>query len=294
MSSTIEPLATSQPRLRDALDHIRPQMAALSRGELLPINLDPLFAAAVALGALPDLLDLRPRLADLATLFDLANLDQLETLALALIQAHTLYIGVESRSETLPVLSRQAIELRAQLLADATILARRGHLPTARRWGLKGTNGYRNIASDLLTICGLLRSYWPSIVNQTAVTEADLDRAEILGDEMIRAIGIRDQASELSITAADQRRRVYTLFVRAYDQIRRAVTCLRWQNGDADRIAPSLYGKRKAGHKKAKKVDPATNANVATTSTVPQLAAAACPDRNETRIGLPGADPFLH
>jgi hypothetical protein len=144
---------------------------------------------------------------------------------------------------------------------------------------------------------GLLRGHWPVIANKNPITEADLDRAEIVGDEMIRAIGIREQASELSIQAADQRRRAYSLFVRAYDEIRRIVTYLRWHQGDADRIAPSLYGKRKASHKKAQKGDDATNA-AALVASLPQAnpdpIAATSSDKTGIRIGLPGSDPFLH
>ena len=35
--------------------------------------------------------------------------------------------------------------------------------------------------------------------------------------------------------------RAFTLFSRAYDATRGAVTYLRWNEGDADDIAPSLY-----------------------------------------------------
>ena len=49
---------------------------------------------------------------------------------------------------------------------------------------------------------------------------------------------------------AERRSRAYTLFVRAYDQCRRAAAYLRWNEGDADEFAPSLFtsrGPRKAG-----------------------------------------------
>ena len=42
----------------------------------------------------------------------------------------------------------------------------------------------------------------------------------------------------------ERRVRAYTLFVRAYDQCRRAATYLRWGEEDADEIAPSLFANR--------------------------------------------------
>lgn len=38
--------------------------------------------------------------------------------------------------------------------------------------------------------------------------------------------------------------RAYSLFVRAYDQCRRAVSYLRWEEGDADDEPPSLFANR--------------------------------------------------
>ncbi|MFS8069892.1 MAG: hypothetical protein ACMG6S_26300, partial [Byssovorax sp.] len=41
--------------------------------------------------------------------------------------------------------------------------------------------------------------------------------------------------------AADRKLRAFTLFTNAYDQVRRGVMYLRWDEGDADSLAPSLY-----------------------------------------------------
>lgn len=41
-----------------------------------------------------------------------------------------------------------------------------------------------------------------------------------------------------------RRQRAFTLFVRAYEECRRAATYLRWHEDDADDIAPSLWTKR--------------------------------------------------
>jgi hypothetical protein len=56
----------------------------------------------------------------------------------------------------------------------------------------------------------------------------------------------KEQGAALVVEVAAQRHRAYTLFVRAYDEVRRAVSFLRWRKGDADDIIPSIYSVRAA------------------------------------------------
>jgi len=59
---------------------------------------------------------------------------------------------------------------------------------------------------------------------------------------LLAALGVREHgASPPAFDAAERRACAFTLFMRAYDQARRAVIFLRWDEGDADEIAPSLY-----------------------------------------------------
>jgi len=63
----VEPLShsdvTRQPRLRDALNKVRPEMDALRLNELLPINLDPVVVGAILQGSLRNVLPQRDRIA---------------------------------------------------------------------------------------------------------------------------------------------------------------------------------------------------------------------------------------
>jgi hypothetical protein len=103
--------------------------------------------------------------------------------------------------------------------------------------------------------------------------------------------------------------------LKAYDQVRRAVTFLRWNEGDADRIAPSLYSGR--GNSNARKKtdatqpaagEPATGAPAATGTTatgsqsppvapaVAGTAAASTAAAHATTpgaSGFPGSNPFV-
>ena len=50
---------------------------------------------------------------------------------------------------------------------------------------------------------------------------------------------------------------MFTLFARRYDQLRRAATYLRWEEGDADSVVPSIFAKAKRprGEAEAKPAD---------------------------------------
>ena len=63
----------------------------------------------------------------------------------------------------------------------------------------------------------------------------------------------RNGGPAATAAAALDRQRAFTLFARRYDELRRVVTYLRWHQGDADRIAPSLYRRR---HKRRSKPRP--------------------------------------
>ena len=54
-------------------------------------------------------------------------------------------------------------------------------------------------------------------------------------------IGARRNGLASLRAAADTRIRAFTLLTLTYDQARRAVIYLRWEQGDVQRIAPSLY-----------------------------------------------------
>jgi hypothetical protein len=286
-----------QPRLRTAFERVRPELVALQTTDLLPINIDPVGAAAQALGALPELLNLRPQMMEQLHAFDISNLDQLETYALALIQANCARLGAQAAPEYLSELVTATTKMRERLVADVSTLSARGYIKGASRSNLRGRLGYRHIASDVLMLSGVLRTYWATVAAKCAVTESELDQAEILGDRLIQTVGLRERVSVAVAEAAIERQKVFTLFVRAYNQVRKAVTYLRWELGDAENLAPSLYLKQNVSRRKA-----TSNAEAPRGDTVPpaqaveQTAAVAPEDavKEDVPTGLPGSNPFLH
>ncbi|HEY5956530.1 MAG TPA: hypothetical protein VIV60_08260 [Polyangiaceae bacterium] len=230
-------------RLTEAFELARPEMLLLKESQLLPVNLQPIAAVSIVRGALPGLLAMRSTIEEEFRKFDATVLDRIERYAFALTHAQAVYQSVTKRSKTLSKLSKDAVRLRERFLQDLQALVQRGQVDKSRLSKLKGAHGHRNIASDLLILMTVLRECWPDIVGKTAVTRDELEQAELLCNQLVAAIGMRQQVPTLAVDAAADRQRAFTLFMRAYDQIRRAVVFLRWETGDIDSIAPSLYAK---------------------------------------------------
>jgi len=297
MSELNPTITIDQPCLRQALEQVRPKLATLEEADLLQIHIDPLTAAATVQGALPQIMAFRSQIvADLPN-FDITLLDNLTLYSLALIQAHTLQLGANTPPEVLAKLVEEGIVLRGLLLADAEALAKRGYISAIRIDELKGIVGYKNVASDLLTITNMIRSNWPTVASKTGVTEAELDRAEVVGTQLINAIGIRELAPATAASVTLERQQTYTLLVNAYDQVRRVICFVRWDEDDADSIAPSLFAGRNTPRKKNQtEVAPQTATTLVSApalTTVATPAAATDPIVAKVAPGLPGADPFL-
>lgn len=303
MSQSNDPFSGNPPRLRQALAEVRPLLHEMPDSALLPINIEPLSAVTKVRGALPALLALRDSIVSEIRSFDPTNLDQLETYALAFIQAETIHRGISARSRLLSQLSLEATVLRIRLLNDSNVLVSRGLIQQERLSRLTGRKGHRNLASDLLTLSELLRDSWSTIANSTAITLAELDRAEVLGDEMINALGRRTEVTADAAEAALQRRRAYSLLIRAYDEVRNAVLYLRRHDGDADQIAPSLHEKRTLRRRKARRDDASSTSSTGDSHLSPTAEPVADTrprteqeqtNGNDSKAGQPGFDPFLH
>jgi hypothetical protein len=74
-----------------------------------------------------------------------------------------------------------------------------------------------------MTLSETVRPNLDAIAAKTAVTVADLNRAEILAHRMLVSVGEREQGPASATVTADIRHRAFTLFVRAYEQARHAI-----------------------------------------------------------------------
>lgn len=305
-SPAVPPTEPQSPlRYRAAYQQVLPEAAALKEAELLNINIDVTAAVATATGALPEIMALRERSTKLGEL-DIQAFDKLGTYALALMHAQGEYVAASMPPEELLALNDKGNVLRDLLHSDATALAKRGLMNGARLSGFKIMPGYKVLAEDLVGLSSLLRHSWSSIENKTAITLAELDEAEVLSDKLLSAVGAREQAPAVLAEVAQQRQRLFTLFVNAYDQVRRAISYLRWNEDDLETIAPSLYGNRSRRKSQADKPpappDPAppavptapigTSPAPSPVSVTVNAPTAPLPTTAAT-AGLPGSSPFV-
>jgi len=293
---------------RQAYERVLPVAEAIRDEELLPVNVDVPSAVATAVGVLPKVMAYRADAAQLPK-YDVKCFDELQLHTFAVGHAHTKFLVASAPPEVLAALNERGVALRDTMYTDATALAHRGLISGERIAGFKANVGYKNIAFDLLGLSELLRENWVAINGKTAIQMSELDEAERLGQQLMDAVGNKEQAPARIARAQAQRQRNFTLFSRSYDQVRRAISFLRWDNDDLDQICPSLYaGRGGSRRKEAPTPDPTPTTTPSTPgstthvagSTAPATApvttsTAAMPDKPPASlgVGLPGANPFV-
>jgi hypothetical protein len=108
---------------------------------------------------------------------------------------------------------------------------------------LRTTRSSVELAQDLVTLPRLLRAF-KSRAARAVVDASELVRAEELSAALLHYVAARDQVSVPRRALIEEHRRAFTLFARAYDQTRRAISFLRYDEGDTDVLVPLLYKKR--------------------------------------------------
>jgi hypothetical protein len=272
-----------------AFQKLEQEIRALPEKDLVAVNLDVSAAVATVLGAVPEILTLRAEMAKLDGV-DVKKIDKLRDFALALGHAHGAYRAALGPSDPVAKLGEDALGLRDQLYTDAAGLAKRGLLDVGRVSKLKSGLGYKNLAFDVVGLVQLFRERAKELAGKTPVTEQELKQAEELAEKLVEAVGLREQ-SPTGLTAATLlRQQAFTLFSSAYDEARRAISFLRWNHGDVDQIAPSLF----AGRGGRKPVDVAPSEPAVPSPPAPAGTTAPVATAPTAAVGLPGATPFAH
>jgi len=282
-----------KPRLHAALTKARSEFAQFANSDLKPVNIDVLGAVATARGALPKIRALRGNFERECKIFDFTLLDRLETYCLATMQAEANF-GCSMKDEALPKLVAEALKLREGFLVDARALAKRGVIDGRTLRTLKGVNGFSNVSTDVFTLATIFRNAWDAVSSKSCVKLEEIERAEVLADKINEGIGWRQHRQPERAAAALERQQAFTLMVTAYDKLRRAVTYVRWEHGDADKIAPSLYGGRRRAKKQVENAAEAERVDAPEASAVVASPAAVNSEQmhQDGAVGLPGANPF--
>jgi hypothetical protein len=239
---TASPLGTAtDPRERAAYDAILPLARALPEKDLIALNLDVPEVISKSLAVYAAMQENRTVLAALPR-YDIDSLDGLESAALALAAAHGACLAATLPPDQLATLIEQGTQLRRSLLNWSIGLADAGIVNGAMFEKAPMGNGFLDIATGLTTLVMAYRSSnWVAVKDNSALTDAMLVDAESLSQRIHAQVGYRNLGPARVAEAADLRVRFFTICVNRYDQIRRAVTFLRWSEGDVDELVPSLY-----------------------------------------------------
>ncbi|MFO0556139.1 MAG: hypothetical protein U0271_47620 [Polyangiaceae bacterium] len=303
-TSTPEALPPSiSPLLfRQALERAESAMAALKDDELIEVNLDLISALMTILGFADSeaFKELRQRAAVELPKFDLAHFDSLVTYALAAAQAHMDMVST-SKAVGLQELGGSLEKSRSLLKSEIELLHGRGVIDGSRLSELRGAVGYKNLVFDALLCVTILRSQWNKIGERAMTTLAELDQVEQLAGQLMVAVGTRDVGPSTPTQESDRRTRAATLMVNSHGQVLRAGTYLRWDQGDIDRIIPSIYPNRGSSRSKPKPAEggvaptpqSATQpTNGGSNGAVAPAAPAAKPAPPPPANGMPDEDPF--
>jgi hypothetical protein len=267
------------PAFSNALDALRPELAAIPADQLEKIRLEIVPAILCALGVSTRVKGLRADVAVALGEEDARQIDRLETAARACGRAHALHLTTLHGTDV-EEMAEELSQKRRVLLLEAQSLVNEGRLARSVLGELAGGTGYQAMCLDVLQLVSAFRADFAAIAEATAVTTVELDRAEALANALASTLGDNGQATSTSSPTAELRQRAYTSFVRNYDEVRRAIIYLRWDAGDADEIAPSLFAGRRSRKNDDEEDDPVV------TTTTPNDDAPVSP-------GLPGAPPFV-
>lgn len=211
-------------------------------------NLDMSRAARRGLAVAERLVPLLPALLELPKL-DVHAVTSLRTRALAVLHADELVQADDvATTAHLAVLLAEAIPLRALMLGAAETLALAGYVATERVAAIRRGKGHADTAADVQALGRLYRELWDRVHDKVPVTWEMVERSLPLSAELQVALGIReiDEEDPLVEPSGPEhlRAQAFVLFSQAYDECRRGVEYLRWHEGDAGAIVPSLYPRR--------------------------------------------------
>lgn len=266
------------------------EIRAVPDEALIVMNLDVHASVATVLGALPEILALRKEMAKLPNL-NQALVDGLEDYAQAAAEANSRFVTATAPAEDIVALNAEAMKLRETIRSDAIALANRGLIDASKLKAFQGLVGYKNVGFELIDWANLMRDAWAVVNGKTALTADEIHKAKDVGERLVRAAGLREQGPAVLADVARIRQQSFSLLVTAYDEVRRAISFIRWKEDDIETIAPSLYGGRNRrqpnGADAAATTAPGRgDAQVASPEAPPvAVGAAAAP-------GLPGANPF--
>lgn len=239
MAGSVNPRPLKSNSVEWAYQRVRPEIQALV-ARVEPINLDVMHVVTRCLAVSHTVQFLRVEAAQLP-FFDVTTFDRLPVYTRALLHLHTMPGRGRTPKAEVRSLAERVAHLRGCLLAELNAARKRG-VTVNRRCDFGGNRSYLESASDLLSLSLLFRKEWSNFEGKCGVSISELDEGEALGEALYYALGSRNRPKEAAAARAHERAQAFTLVVRTYEELRRAVSFLRWSERDV--LVPSLYAGR--------------------------------------------------
>ena len=237
--STAAALSLGIPKAFDALQD---RLWAIPEDQVMVVRTDPGAAAKRVRRAYRRVRPLRAALREALPQFDADRLDELPDLAEVVQYTDRLH---RSRAADTGQ-GRRAAAHRKKLIGVARGLAEAGHLPRGAVEALASGRGNQRLAEVLPQLGALLRQRWPDIESQCWLTDDDLEACTTLAESLTaESAHPGPHEGHARGSHAELRARAFTLMALSYDEVRRAVTYLRWREGDAIDYAPTMFRRRR-------------------------------------------------
>ncbi|MGC4067591.1 MAG: hypothetical protein QM784_23680 [Polyangiaceae bacterium] len=215
---------------------LRARILALGADELNRVNLDVPSAISVGTRAARLLRSLAREVERRLPDFSLGVIDDLEVCAVALARAHEICRSPAATSGSDSSVMSELRRVHHRFETELDSLTRRGLLSLPHADRNRGRPSNRKRCNELASLCRLVRARLALVTRKTGITATELTYAEALVDSFrLHYQPTLDSREEHRLLRA----KLFTLFVRDYDEIRRAVTYLRWR--DADALVPPLH-----------------------------------------------------
>jgi hypothetical protein len=269
-------------------DQVEAEILAMSEDDASQVNIDipSMFTRTSTIVG-----NIQPFMGEIvagAASWDVDLIRKLGAYGRAMVLRHSEYLYMAENKPEMARLAEVAANRRAQLLAGVESLVAFNVVPK-EAVKLAGAVGYRNIATDLLTLAGLVLHYWPSIQGRIPLTQEEAEQAKSMAMELYAAIAKAEEHEVKIAEAALRRRAAFTLCLRAFQETKRAIDCVRFHEKDADLLVPTLYetggGRKGKPEVKVEPLVPVPPANPVEPKPQPEAPA---------KPGFPGGSPFAN
>lgn len=237
----VVPPTYESPATTDPISAFAAEMAAVTDDTTRAVATDLHHAASVIRMAIPKLLPLRPELAALPR-YDVTWIDRLETLAAALDAAqYACDVAERDAGPTMAALV-EATRRHGRLLTTVIDgLVQSGLLPCAEPAHGTRRRSLEALAEHVGACADLLLRRQPHLIARTPLTEATLQEALHVSTVLRDRLAERARRTEARPARLVTRERLWTVAEAAWAQVQRGVRFVRFDHGDADALAPTLY-----------------------------------------------------